>query len=196
MPRTSPLAARPRRARMRNRRVALTGEDALATSRLLQRVREDSRGFLRCMKAHRVLRFREVEQELRSALREPGFGETTIRAVLSGEGTDVSRELNDRIQRDVPELVRAILNLLNASAQLVFRKLVAGLTSPVDVEYRASDVMVADLHRTHALIGHVTVCARDARSCVNALVVELEFRVLRLEHGCAAHRVHPILMPG
>ena len=50
---------------------------------MLQRVRENARGLLRRVEAHRVLRFDVIHEELRPPLSEPRRTEPRVRAVPS-----------------------------------------------------------------------------------------------------------------
>ncbi len=77
--------------------------------------------------------------------------------------------------------------------ELVLGPLVARLARPVDVEQRALHVVIADLERALALVGHVAVGASHARSRVDALVPHLELGVLRLERRRAGLGVRPVL---
>ena len=71
--------------------------------------------------------------------------------------------------------------------------LVARQAGVVDIEQRTADMVVADLERPHALVGHVAIRAGDARARVDALAPHLELGMLRLERRSACVLVRPIL---
>ena len=54
-------------------------------------------------------------------------------------------------------------------------------------------MMVADLERAFALVGHVTIGAGHAGARVDALVPHFKFRMLRFEHRRAGVRMRPVL---
>ena len=59
-------------------------------------------------------------------------------------------------------------------------------------EQRAAHVVVADLDRALAHVGHVAVGAGDAAAGVDALAPHLELGVLGLEHRRAGLGVRPV----
>jgi hypothetical protein len=69
---------------------------------------------------------------------------------------------DQRVHRQIANLIGAVLNREDALPQLVFRPSMAGLARPIDVQHGASDMMVADLQRAFALIRHVAIGAGDA----------------------------------
>ena len=77
----------------------------------------------------------------------------------------------------------------------VLREAVAGLAGVVDHQQRAVDVVLADLHRAFALVGHVAIRARDAAAGVDALAPQLELRVLRLDDLGAGLGVLEVVEP-
>ena len=60
------------------------------------------------------------------------------------------------------------------------------------VQQRAADVVVADLDRPFAHVGHVAVGAGHAAAGVDALAPHLELGVLGLEHLGAGLGVRPV----
>src|SRR5688572_32078616 len=103
------------------------------------------------------------------------------------------RQLEHRIESEVTQLIGTILNCVHAFAQLLLLQVVAGLTRLLDVEQRAAHVMVADLHRTLALVRHMAVGAGYAGTGMNALAVQLELGMLSFQSGRTTDRMGPIL---
>ncbi len=145
------------------------------------------------MESHRVFGLDEVEQELRAPLVPPGRFEVRIGRAGFLRPLDVGDQGDQRIHGDVADLEGAVLDRMDAHPQLLFRPAVTGLAGAVDVQQRAADVMVTDLHRAHTLVRHVAVGAGDARTRVHALVPHLELGMLRLERRRAGFGVRPVL---
>ena len=146
------------------------------------------------MEAGRVLRLDEVQIELRLAL-EVLRGSASSASVLPA----AFAALRSAISSTSASI--ATLRSLKVRSWIVStrafssssRPLVAGLAGAIDVEQRAAHVVVADLQRALALVGHVAIGAGHARARVDALVPHLELRVLRLEHRRAGVGVRPVL---
>ena len=66
---------------------------------------------------------------------------------------DVVDERDERVHREVAHLEGAVLDRVDAVAQLVLGPLVAGLAGAVDVEQRAAHVVIADLLAPSRLYG-------------------------------------------
>ncbi len=94
---------------------------------------------------------------------------------------EVHDQRDEGIHRLIAQQLGALLDRLDARLQLLLRPAVAGLAGVVDVQQRAAHVVVADLLRADAFVGHVAVGAGDAGARVNALAPHLELGVLRLE---------------
>jgi len=67
------------------------------------------------------------------------------------------------------------------------------LTRVVDVEERATHVVIADLEGADPCIGHVAVCAGHPGARVDALVPHLELGMLCLQDRRSAFGVDPVL---
>jgi hypothetical protein len=59
---------------------------------------------------------------------------------------------------------------------------VAGLARAIEHQQRALLVVIADLHRAFTLARHVAVGARHTGPRVHTMRVQLELRVLRVQH--------------
>ena len=73
---------------------------------------------------------------------------------------------------------RAGLNGFGSKLQFALIGLVTCLTRLVNVQQRAANVMVADLHRAFAFVRHMAIRTGDAGTCVDALVEHLKLRML------------------
>ena len=144
------------------------------------------------MEARRVLGFDEIHVEAGLALIVERGGELRVARSCRPGGGDVVDELDERIERPVGECLVPFLDPLGPVQQLLLGNLVAGLAGVVDVEQRAANVVVADLHRAYPLVGHVAIGAGDPRLGVRALRPQLELGVLGLEHRPAGVGVHPV----
>src|SRR6476620_2540639 len=67
---------------------------------------------------------------------------------------------------------------MNFVAQLLFRYVVTGLPSSVDVQQRTTDPMAANFHCSLPFVRHVTIGTRDTTAGMHALAPKLELRVL------------------
>ena len=153
------------------------------------RIRSASAGGV---EAHRVLRLHIVQEELRFTLEvarqvQIGFGRFALCAF------DVVDQFHQRVHCRIPLVRETRLDCLDTVFQLLLVKVMTSLACAVDVEHRTAHMMIADLHAALALIGHVAIGARHARSSVHALVVHLELGMLRLQGVRARFLVDPIL---
>ena len=129
-------AARLNRASCTTQRVSRPFAPGRAHARehgpLLRRV--ESHGVLRSTKSTRNCAYRCA----RRASARPG-------AALSADAVVAICPVSssNRVERDVPQLEVRVLDSLDTGAKLGLRELVAGLTSAVDVEQRASHMMGA-----------------------------------------------------
>src|ERR1051326_1336984 len=165
----------------------------LALAGKIDGLAENPRRLLRRVEAGRVLRLHEIEIELCFALEVLRCRKILVAFSRALGSLQVLDQIHQRVHRHVAQRERALLDVLDARLELLFGPLVAGLTGAVDIEHRAPHAVVTDLERAFALVSHMAVRAGPARARVNALIPQLEFRVLRLEDGRARVRVRPIL---
>ncbi len=59
------------------------------------------------------------------------------------------------------------------------------LTGLVNVLHRAAKLVIAQLHRSHSLIGHVAIGTAHPGSSMSSLSPQFEFWVLHLKQRCA-----------
>ena len=145
------------------------------------------------MEARRVLGLDEVQIELRLALRCLCLGDRLRAGAALLRCLNVVDEVDDRVHGLISEREDALLDRLGARLELLLGPAVTCLARIADVEQRAAHVVVADLERADAAVGHVAVGASDARARVDALVPGLELGVLGLQQLRACVGVRPIL---
>src|SRR5687767_7690406 len=163
--------------------------------REVDRLSQDAHSFLIGVKPHRILGLDEVHIELGGSLVTSSAVESWSVAVCDRSLRDRIHQVEQRVDRDVPHLERAVLNRVHPTPQFLLGHLVTGLAGLGDVEERAPHVVVADLERTTAFIRHVTVGAGHSGTSVDPLAVHLEFGMLRLEYLRAACFVSLVMMP-
>jgi len=146
------------------------------------------------MKTHRVFGLNEIHVKLCVPLELESLGELLLRCACLPGRVDVRNQIHQRVHRDIPQLVGPLLDCLHTRAQFLLGPFVAGLTGAIDVQHRASDVMIADLESALPLVRHVTIRARHAGPGMYSLVPHFEFRVLGLERRRSRLRMHPILV--
>ena len=153
---------------------------------------ENPQRFLRRVEARRVFRFDEIE--MNCALRWKSCAAVICgdRRVGGARCLQVGNEFHERVHREVAHVLRALLDGLDPALQFRLGPLVTGLAGAVDIQQRTAHVMVADLERALAFVGHVTIGAGHAGSRVDALVPHFKFRMLRFEHRRAGVRVRPV----
>jgi hypothetical protein len=188
-----PAASTAGPARRRRRHPA---QGQLPFARVVHRLHRQPGRFLRRVEAGRVLGLDEIEKELRSLMIP-----ARVLELRSGAPAPAA---------DLMSAIRAIsafmarLHIWKWRSWIVSTRAfssdsspaVAALAGAVDVGQRAVDVVVADLEAALALVRHVAVRAGHARPRVHALVVQLELRMLGLEHLRPAPRVGPVGVVG
>lgn len=187
------------RYELRRRRAKISGclqgstvNRGLAKPGFVDGTAQDTDSLLIRVESHRVFGFDKVRQELGTALIPLGDGYAGVRRVsFDGEGNGAG-QIEYGVDRHIPHLIGPVLDAVDALPEVVFGPRVARLAGIVDVQHGAAHPVVAHLHGPYPDVRHVAVGARDATLRVDALVVELEFGVLRLEGRCAAGSVDPI----
>src|SRR5687768_16476880 len=111
--------------------------------------RQDPLRLLRRMKPGRVLRFDEVEQELRSPVQAPRELELGTGPPGGARRLYLLDQRDDRVHRAVSQVEDALLVLVGATGELLLRPTVTGLACAAHVEERTSNVVIADLEGTH-----------------------------------------------
>lgn len=89
---------------------------------------------------------------------------------------------DDRRPASLQKVESATLDIVDTQEELALGNRMANLTGAGDVEQGRTHPMVGVLHRPLPLVRHMTIRTGDARTRVDALVVELELRMLRLQH--------------
>ena len=89
---------------------------------------------------------------------------------------DRVEHVDQRRRRALEQLVRAVLDRVDARLDLRLRVRMADLAGAVDVQQRAAHPVVGDLHRALALVRHVAVGAGDAAPRVDALAPQSRTR--------------------
>jgi hypothetical protein len=126
---------------------------------------------MRRMESGGILGLYEIQIELGLPLEVPRGAQLGVALASRLARLQVVDQIHQRVHRDVTQREVALLNILDARLQFVLRPFVAGLARAVDFQQRAVDVMVADLQRPLALVGHVAIGAGHARARVDALVL-------------------------
>jgi len=144
------------------------------------------------VEAHRVLGVDEVDPPLRLAVMLPHSLQGFVRDTRLLRRLEIGDELDDRVLGPRHEGEVAVLDDRHPGLQLLLREAVAGLAGARDVEQRAAHMVVADLHRSLADVGHVAVGAGDAGAGVDPLAPQLELGVLRLQGRRPGPGVGPV----
>ena len=121
---------------------------------VVDRLGQDAGGFLRRVKAHRILGHHEIKPPLSLSVKGPRDVQALGRQSLFLQGID---QLDNRVFRAIQQELRPTLDSLGAREQFSLFLAMARLARTSNVEEGTPDVMVAHFDRPFTLVRHMAI---------------------------------------
>jgi hypothetical protein len=135
----------------------------------------------------------EVKVELSFALGGASCCQLCVGLACRTGCLEIPDQIYQRVHGKIAQLVDPRLNRFDPGLQFGLGLVVTGLAGVVDVQQWTAHVVIADLDRTDAHVGHVAVSAGHTGAGMDALMPQFELRMLGFEHGLPGLGMHPVL---